>query len=102
MGSVALVFAGGDPPTAGALRNLPTPDLVIAADSGLEHASAAGYSADLVVGDLDSADFEMKKIQFEEDMKKARTPSTFEEQKRLLAHPEWKGSTIMDAPPRAA
>src|SRR5436190_10869332 len=59
MGSVALVFAGGDPPTAGALRNLPTPDLVIAADSGLEHASAAGYSPDLVVGDLDSADFEM-------------------------------------------
>lgn len=48
--------------------------------------------------DEDAADFEMKKIQFEEDMKKARTPTTFEEQKRLLAHPEWKGSTIMDAP----
>src|SRR5436190_808954 len=30
MGSVALVFAGGDPPTAGALRNLPTLDHFLA------------------------------------------------------------------------
>jgi thiamine pyrophosphokinase len=56
MGSVALVFAGGDPPGAMALRGLPAPDLVIAADSGLEHATAAGYEVDLIVGDLDSAD----------------------------------------------
>jgi len=56
MGSVALVFAGGEPPGAAALRGLPAPDLVIAADSGLEHANAAGYDVDLLVGDLDSAD----------------------------------------------
>lgn len=56
MGSVALVFAGGDPLVAGTLRDLPDHDLVIAADSGLEHAIAAGYVVDVVVGDLDSAD----------------------------------------------
>ena len=56
MGSVALVFAGGDPPPADALRNLPPADLVIAADSGLEHAVALGFAVDLVVGDLDSVD----------------------------------------------
>jgi thiamine pyrophosphokinase len=56
MGSVALVFAGGDPTGAGVLRDLPDHDLVIAADSGLEHAMAAGYVVDVVVGDLDSAD----------------------------------------------
>ena len=58
MGSVALVFAGGDPPSRRSLRGLPAPDLVIAADSGLEHATAAGYAVDLVVGDLDSVDLE--------------------------------------------
>jgi thiamine pyrophosphokinase len=56
MGSVALVFAGGDPPPPDALRSLPTSDLVIAADSGLEHAMALGFRADLIVGDLDSVD----------------------------------------------
>ena len=56
MGSVALVFAGGDPPGAGTLRDLPDHDLVIAADSGLAHANRAGYVVDVVVGDLDSAD----------------------------------------------
>lgn len=55
-GTVAIVFAGGDRPVAG---DLPTPargDLVIAADSGLEHARALGVPVDLVVGDLDSVD----------------------------------------------
>jgi len=56
MGSVALVFAGGEPPGAAALQGLPAPDVVIAADSGLEHATAARYDVDLLVGDLDSAD----------------------------------------------
>ena len=56
MGSVALVFAGGDPPPPDALRGLPPADLVIAADSGLEHAMALGFPVDLIVGDLDSAD----------------------------------------------
>ena len=51
----ALVFAGGDPPPPGAV---PTDgfDLVIAADSGLEHAQALGVPVDIVIGDLDSVD----------------------------------------------
>ncbi|HXY95075.1 MAG TPA: thiamine diphosphokinase [Acidimicrobiia bacterium] len=56
MGTVALVFTGGSAPTARALSGLPVPDIVIAADSGLHHAAAAGYRVDVVVGDLDSAD----------------------------------------------
>jgi thiamine pyrophosphokinase len=50
--TTALIFAGGDPPSPGAA--VPTADLVIAADSGLEHAQALGVAVDLVVGDLDS------------------------------------------------
>jgi thiamine pyrophosphokinase len=53
---VALVFAGGDPPDPADLVEVPRPDLVIAADSGLHHAVALGIPVDLVVGDLDSAD----------------------------------------------
>ena len=51
----ALVFAGGDPPRA---DTVPTEgiDLVVAADSGLEHAQALGIDVDLVIGDLDSVD----------------------------------------------
>jgi thiamine pyrophosphokinase len=52
----ALVFPGGDPVAASALEGLPPPDLVVAADSGVEHALALGCAVDLVVGDLDSAD----------------------------------------------
>ena len=51
----ALVFAGGDPPD-GAVTFAVTPDVVIAADSGLAHARAAGVHVDVVVGDLDSVD----------------------------------------------
>jgi len=50
----ALVFAGGDPPGADDVSASPPADLVIAADSGLEHACALGVPVDLVVGDLDS------------------------------------------------
>jgi thiamine pyrophosphokinase len=53
---VAWVFAGGDPPTASALAGLGSPELVVAADSGVEHALALGCAVHLVVGDLDSAD----------------------------------------------
>ena len=51
---LALVFAGGDRPSRAALDDLPTADVVVAADSGVEHALALGFHVDLVVGDLDS------------------------------------------------
>lgn len=54
--AVALVFTGGDPPTAHDLRDLPAPALVVAADAGLHHAQRHGFHVDVVVGDLDSAD----------------------------------------------
>jgi thiamine pyrophosphokinase len=50
----ALVFAGGDPPPVELLGQLDRSALVIAADSGLDHALALGFRADVVVGDLDS------------------------------------------------
>jgi thiamine pyrophosphokinase len=50
----ALVLAGGDPPTAAVIERLPAADLVVAADSGLDHAEALGIRVDVVVGDLDS------------------------------------------------
>jgi len=53
----ALIITGGGTP---AKKNLdfycPSPDLVIAADSGLRTAFDAGYSVDLAVGDMDSLD----------------------------------------------
>jgi thiamine pyrophosphokinase len=49
----AIVFAGGDAPAPPAPSVV---DVVIAADSGLQHAQALELSVDLVVGDLDSVD----------------------------------------------
>jgi thiamine pyrophosphokinase len=58
--SVALVFTGGAPPSSGVVADLLDalgPEaIVIAADSGLDHATALGVHVDLLVGDLDSAD----------------------------------------------
>jgi thiamine pyrophosphokinase len=53
-GRHALVFAGGDPVPAGALAGLPAKALVVAADSGADHALASGRAVDVLVGDLDS------------------------------------------------
>jgi thiamine pyrophosphokinase len=53
---VALVFAGGDAPATADLAHDLDADVVIAADSGLEHARALGVAVDVVVGDLDSVD----------------------------------------------
>ena len=50
----ALVFAGGDPPPVELLADVDRSALVIAADSGLDHALALGFTPDVVVGDLDS------------------------------------------------
>lgn len=51
-----LVVAGGDPPHPDLLagRVLPAADLVVAADSGADHAVALGLGVDVLVGDLDS------------------------------------------------
>jgi thiamine pyrophosphokinase len=50
----ALVFAGGDPPASQVAGRLPLRAFVIAADSGIEHATALGRRIDLAVGDFDS------------------------------------------------
>jgi thiamine pyrophosphokinase len=54
-----IVFTGGDAVPDSALLDLPDDALVIAADSGLQHALAAGIAVDLVVGDFDSVDGEL-------------------------------------------
>jgi thiamine pyrophosphokinase len=55
----ALVFAGGGEILPRSLASrLPAGALVIAADSGVEHAQHLGCPIDLVVGDLDSVDAE--------------------------------------------
>lgn len=49
-----LVVGGGDDLTAATLAGLPSVDLVIAADSGVDRALAAGLSVDIAIGDFDS------------------------------------------------
>jgi len=52
--AVAIVVSGGDPPDPQVRERLPAGAIVIAADSGLDHALALGLSVDRVIGDLDS------------------------------------------------
>lgn len=49
-----LIFAGGDSPVESLADELPTSDLVIAADSGYDLAVRAGFAVDVLVGDMDS------------------------------------------------
>jgi thiamine pyrophosphokinase len=49
-----VVFGGGNPPSPRAIERLPARALVIAADSGYDHARAHGIDVDELVGDLDS------------------------------------------------
>jgi thiamine pyrophosphokinase len=52
--AAAIVVTGGDPPYPTIRDRLPTDAIVIAADSGLDHAIALGLRVDRVIGDLDS------------------------------------------------
>jgi thiamine pyrophosphokinase len=52
----ALIIAGGDPIPASVRDRIGSPDWIIAADSGLDHARAIGITPDLVIGDMDSVD----------------------------------------------
>jgi len=53
-GRSALVVIGGDPLHPAVPGLLPTADVVIAADSGYDHAVAAGLRPHRLIGDLDS------------------------------------------------
>jgi thiamine pyrophosphokinase len=49
-----VVFIGGDAPVAWAASFVPASAVVVAADSGVDHALALGVTPSVVVGDLDS------------------------------------------------
>lgn len=49
-----LVFGGGNNLAVERVADLPVPDLVIAADSGIDRARAHGFGIDIAVGDFDS------------------------------------------------
>jgi len=49
-----LIFVGGDSPSSPLAEELPTADLVVAADSGYDLAVAEGFPVDVLIGDMDS------------------------------------------------
>jgi thiamine pyrophosphokinase len=53
-GETVVVVTGGDPVDPAHLDDLPAGALVVAADSGIEHALAIGLRIDVAVGDFDS------------------------------------------------
>ena len=50
----ALIIAGGKPVKPILAERLDKPDLIVAADSGLDQANRLGLKPDLVIGDMDS------------------------------------------------
>lgn len=54
--SAIIIFAGGDQPGSSVTDDLPSADLVVAADGGYDVARALGFRVDVLVGDLDSID----------------------------------------------
>jgi thiamine pyrophosphokinase len=50
-----VVVTGGDPVDRAVLTSLPADAVVVAADSGVDHALALGLRVDIAVGDFDSA-----------------------------------------------
>jgi thiamine pyrophosphokinase len=79
----ALVFAGGDPLPHDLAERLDRDRFVIAADSGLDHALALGFHADLLVGDLDSVD-------------PAALRTAYDRGTIVERHPEQKDSTDLE------
>lgn len=51
-----IIFAGGDAPPLSIGKAIPLDGLVIAADSGLDHAHRLGIDVHHVIGDMDSVD----------------------------------------------
>ncbi len=54
MSGTVLVFSGGDALTPDEVAELPDEAIVVAADSGIDRAHAAGRTVDIAVGDFDS------------------------------------------------
>ena len=52
---VVVVVSGGNAPAQDVVESIPEGVVVIAADSGIDHARALGLEASVLVGDLDSA-----------------------------------------------
>lgn len=80
---IGLVFAGGPAPSSDLAPSLPDDALVIAADSGVDHALALGFSPTVVVGDMDSIS--------EEARRWAATSGA-----TVLEHPVAKDATDLD------
>jgi thiamine pyrophosphokinase len=53
-----VVVSGGEPPSAGSAPEVPRGTSVVAADSGLDHASRLGLHVTIAVGDFDSVSAE--------------------------------------------
>lgn len=49
-----LIFAGGDSPADSLVEEIPSADLIVAADGGYDLAIGQGYAVDVLIGDLDS------------------------------------------------
>jgi thiamine pyrophosphokinase len=84
-GRVAVVVAGGGAPAIGRadLGDLGDSPFVVAADSGLEHATGLGLAVDRVVGDMDSVD-------------PAALDAAVAAGTRIDRHPEAKDTTDLD------
>jgi thiamine pyrophosphokinase len=74
-----LIFTGGDLPDQDVADELPSADLILAADSGYDVAVHLGYRVDILIGDLDSV-----------------TTDPLAEEVRVERHPIDKDQTDLD------
>jgi thiamine pyrophosphokinase len=66
-----LIFAGGDLPDTDLANEIPTADLVVAADSGFDVALHLGFRVDVLVGDMDS----ISQVPIPEEVRVERHPT---------------------------